>query len=112
MELNVTYHWTHLEYSYPSFKQDDTWGPVALITIMAHIETPFVKEKQLWGTYEVLRYPIEGNADDPRDQIIQFIQHYAEVKGIEVHFDFLEKWEKKKLNESGNVIPWDEDEEF
>ena len=96
MNLNVTYHWTHLEYSFPSFKNEDTWGPVALITIMVHIDVPFVKEKQVWGTYDILKYPIEGNAGDPRDQIIKFIQKYADSKGIEIQFDFPKKWNDKE----------------
>lgn len=106
MNLNVTYHWTHLEYSYPSFKDEDTWGPVALITIRAHIEAPFTKEGWLWGTCEVLKYPIEGNAGDPRDQIIKFIQKYADHKGIEIQFDFLKKWEERKTGQ--NVCEWEE----
>ena len=111
MDVNVTYHWTFIDYDNPIWKHDTTWGPVAVINIDAKIELPFAREGHVFVNYDKIRCVIDGGSD-PRDQIIQFIQHYAEVKGIEVHFDFLEKWEKKRLNEPGNVIPWDESEEF
>ena len=106
MNLNVTYHWTHLEYSYPSFKHEDTWGPVARMTIMARIEAPFVKEERVWGTYDVLKCLIEGNAGDPCDQIINFIQKYADSKGIEIQFDFLERWNGTEGHTT--VCDWEE----
>ena len=110
MELNVTYHWTHLDYDGPIYKHDITWGPVAVISIDAKVELPFARDGHIFVNYDKIRCVIDGNSE-PRDQIIQFIQHYAEVKGIEVHFDFLERWEKKKLSDPSKLT-WADDFEF
>lgn len=104
MDIKVTYHWTFLEYAVPGWKQHDTWGPVATVRIMAKMEVPFY-EKVVWATFDVFNVVIDGNAGDPRDQIIKRIQEYADAHGIEIQFDFLKKWEEKKPNTCG----WDED---
>jgi hypothetical protein len=100
MEVNVTYHWTYLDYEAPAYKKSTTWGPVANISIDAKVELPFARDGHIFVNYDRISCVIDSN-DDPRDQIVRYIQHYAEVKGIEVHFDFLERWEKKPLNDSG-----------
>lgn len=106
MNINVTYHWTDLEYNHPIWEHHDTWGPVATIRIMAKMEVPFVKEKTIWDTYDVFDYVVEGNAGDPRDQIIKAIQRYADDHNIEIQFDFLKKWENKDANSM--VCAWED----
>ena len=109
MDVNVTYHWTYLGYAEPYFKEDATWGPVALINIDAKVELPFARDGFVMINYDKLRCEIDGDGGDPRGQILEFIQHYAEVKGIDIQCDFLEKWEEKKLCPPGEVAPWDEE---
>ena len=110
MDVNVTYHWTHLDYDNPMWKHDPiTWGPVAVISIDAKIELPFAREGFIMVNYDKLRCEIDGDSGDPRGQILEFIQHYAEANGIDIQCDFLERWEKKKSNTPGEVVPWDEE---
>lgn len=88
MELNITYHWTYLDYQFPH-KADKDWGPVATASIEAWVDLPDPEEnKHLHGIYKHLMIPITGTMD-PKQEIIQAIEKFGKEKNITVEMDFL-----------------------
>lgn len=86
MELNVTYHWTYLDYLSPNFKTG-YWAPIARATIEVHADLPTADEpKQLHGMYTHISIPITGTMD-PKEEIIQSIQKFAEEQNITIEMD-------------------------
>lgn len=99
MELNVTYHWVELFYSYPNRQRiaDNNWGPVARAIIDVKAALPTIKGfKEMCGTYATIDIPITGTME-PTKEIIQSIQNFADENHIEIQFDFLDP---KKDNSS------------
>lgn len=86
MELNVSYHWTYLDYLSPNFKTG-YWAPIARAAIEVHADLPTVDGlKQLHGMYTHISIPITGTMD-PKEEIIQSIQKFAKEQNITVEMD-------------------------
>lgn len=86
MELNVTYHWTYLSYLNPNFRTG-YWAPTARAGIEICAELPTAEGlKQLRGMYNHINIPITGTMD-PKEEIIQHIQKFAEEQNITIEMD-------------------------
>ena len=86
MELNVSYHWTYLSYLNPNFRTG-YWAPTARATIEIYADLPTAEGlKQLRGTYDYINIPITGTMD-PKEEIIQHIQKFAEEQNIAIEMD-------------------------
>lgn len=91
MELNVTYHWTYLDYlgiSSTKAKQGD-FNPVAAAEIEAMANLPIAKglKEQSWH-YDRILIPITGTME-PKKEIIQTIQRYADEHNITIEMDYI-----------------------
>lgn len=97
MDINVSYHWTNLDYRLPSFKTGN-WGPVATAAIEIHAELPTAEGyKELYGEYKHLTIPITGTKD-PRQEIIEAIEQFGRDHSITIEMDCL----------NGKNMLWDE----
>ena len=76
MNLDVTYHWTYLDYLSPNFRTDH-WAPTARAAIEIYAGLPTADGlKQLRGMYTHITIPITGTMD-PKEEIIQNIQEWS-----------------------------------
>lgn len=86
MNLNVTYHWTYLDYLSPNFRTDH-WAPTARAAIEIYADLPTAEGlKQLRGMYTHITIPITGTMD-PKEEIIQNIQKFAKEQNITIEMD-------------------------
>lgn len=109
MAVRTTFHWTHLDYIQPWYGEaNETWGPVAEAVIQICVEIldrPNCFTKELMGVYKRLKIPIVKGMD-PKSQIIKAIKDFGQQEDIQIKFDFIKNWEKKKENKTES--PWDE----
>ena len=91
MELNVTYHWTYLDYLNitPENRKNGNFGPVACaeIEVRTFLPTAYCL-KEMRGSYDRIRIPISGTME-PTQEIIQTIQRYADEHNIEILMDYI-----------------------
>lgn len=96
MDINVTYHWTYLDYLTPNFKKGN-WSPIARAAIEIYAELLTVEgNKELRGIYSHLTIPITGTMD-PKEEIIQSIEKFGKEQNITIEMDCL----------NGKGIDWD-----
>lgn len=91
MELNVTYHWIDLFYLHPNHQliTDNNWGPTARVTIEVRADLPTINGlREMCGAYATINIPITGTME-PKKEIIQSIQNFAEENHIEIQLDYL-----------------------
>jgi hypothetical protein len=91
MELNVTYHWTYLDYLHitPENRKNGNFGPVACaeIEVRTFLPTAYCL-KETRESYDRIRIPISGTME-PTQEIIQTIQRYADEHNIEILMDYI-----------------------
>ena len=91
MELNVTYHWTYLDYLNitPENRKNGNFGPVACaqIEVRTFLPTAYCL-REMRGSYDRIHIPISGTME-PTKEIIQAIQRYADEHKIEILMDYM-----------------------
>lgn len=91
MNLNVTYHWTYLDYLHINAenRKNGNFGPVACAQIEVRTFLPTANGlKEMRGCYDRIHIPISGTME-PTKEIIQTIQHYADEHNIEILMDYI-----------------------
>lgn len=91
MELNVTYHWTYLDYLHINSenRKNGNFGPIACAQIEVRTSLPTANGlKEMRGCYDRIHIPISGTME-PTKEIIQTIQHYADEHHIEILMDYI-----------------------